>query len=110
MANVSLEASLRTCKVNGNDAVYAQSERIFNPNAMVCPFQRQHDQFGRESCLPALYSKSAGCNSASDRISVENKHRPDIDYYIKNFPRPNIGGTSLNNTDEPDQCRFPYHY
>ena len=35
--SISLEGSIRTCKVDTAWDVRAQSDRFFNPNQMICP-------------------------------------------------------------------------
>jgi hypothetical protein len=103
--SVSLEASLFSCRVNGNNGNYAQSYRTFDPNVMLCPTPNNHDVFGRKVCIDTLPTKSAGCNSALDRIVVENEHRPRYEDYIKPHPI-RIQGANVNNTIS---IECPYH-
>lgn len=82
MANISLEGSLRTCKVDTAWANKLQSDRFLNPNMMVCPIWAGHDTSGRRICPDTYNTKTAGCNSAADRVIVENGLRPQYIEYI----------------------------
>ena len=70
--SISLEAAIRTCKVETGWANRVESDRFLNPNNMVCPIWNGMDLTGRNVCPDSFYTKSAGCNSASDRVVVEN--------------------------------------
>ena len=72
MASMSLQASLRTCKVDPGLANKVESDRFLNPNNMVCPIWNGHDTAGRQVCPDSFMTKSGGCNSAEDRVLVEN--------------------------------------
>ena len=81
--SVSLESALRTCKVNTAWATRIESDRFFNPNNLVCPIWNGMDGTGRQVCKDSYYNKSAGCNSATDRVNVENDvSRPHYMEYI----------------------------
>jgi len=81
MTTISLEGSLRTCKVDSGYAAKLQSDRIFNPQNMLCPVWNGVDTAGRQVCADSYYTKTAGCSSAADRVLVENQLRPKyIDY------------------------------
>lgn len=82
MSNISLEASIRTCKIDTAWAERVQSDRFFNPNHMVCPVWNGMDSVGRRVCPDSFNTKSAGCNSAEDRLLVENDQRPQYFEYI----------------------------
>jgi hypothetical protein len=82
MANISLEGSIRTCKVDTAWANRIESDRFFNPNNMVCPPWTQHDNAGRAVSWNSFNTKTAGCNSADDRLSVENTLRPQYIEYV----------------------------
>jgi hypothetical protein len=82
MANISLEASVRTCKVDQGWANKIESDRFFNPNLMMCPVWSGRDLTGRKVCPDSFYTKRAGCNSPEDRILVENALRPKYSEYI----------------------------
>ena len=80
---ISLNGSLRTCKVNTAYANRIQSERFENPDLMVCPVWQGTDSTGRPVCPDSFMTKSAGCNSAEDRVAVENAvSRPQYIEYL----------------------------
>ncbi len=82
MANISLQGSIRTCKVDPSWASRLESDRFLNPDNMMCPMWQDRDTTGRPVCAGSFYSKQAGCNSASDRVLVENELRPQYMEYI----------------------------
>ena len=82
MANISLEASIRTCKVNTGWASRIQSDRFENTNLLMCPVWNERDLIGRKVCEDSFYTKREGCNSPLDRINVENDQRPQYAEYI----------------------------
>ena len=82
MSQLSLEASIRTCKVDQGWANKIESDRFFNPELMMCPVWNGRDLTGRKVCPDSFYTKRAGCNSAEDRILVENGLRPQYMEYI----------------------------
>ena len=79
---LSLNGALRTCKVNTGWANRLQSDRFENPNLMVCPTWNGMDNAGRPVTADSFNTKRAGCNSADDRVSVENNLRPQYMEYI----------------------------
>jgi len=79
---ISINGSIRTCKVDTGYANRLQSDRFFNPNMQVCPVWNGTDTVGRPVCPDSFYTKSAGCNSAEDRVLVENYLRPQYAEYI----------------------------
>lgn len=82
MSNISLEAAVRTCKVNTGWANRIQSDRFENSDLMMCPVWNQRDLQGRRVCDDSFYTKREGCNSPLDRIYVENDQRPQYMEYI----------------------------
>lgn len=82
MATISLEKSVRTCKVDPGWANRIESDRIFSPDLMVCPVWNGRDNFGRQVAPDSFYTKNAGCNSAQDRVIVENQLRPQYAEYV----------------------------
>jgi len=80
--SISLEASLKTCKIDTAWADKVQSDRFLNPAQMVCPIWNGYDLAGRQAAPDSFYTKSAGCNSAVDRVLVENDQRPQYAEYI----------------------------
>lgn len=82
MSNISLEAAVRTCKVNTGWANRIQSDRFENSNLMMCPVWGGRDLTGRAVCADSFYTKREGCNSPLDRIGVENSLRPQYMEYV----------------------------
>jgi hypothetical protein len=82
MANVSLDASIRTCKIDTAYASKVFSDRFLNPGNMVCPIWTGYDSAGRPVCPDSYMTKRAGCASALDRVGVENYQRPQYVEYV----------------------------
>lgn len=82
MANISLEGSLRTCKVDTGWANKIESDRFLNPQLMLCPVWQGYDSAGRQVPWDSFYTKTPGCNSAAERINVENELRPQYIEYV----------------------------
>lgn len=82
MANISLEGSINTCKVNTGWANKLESDRFLNSQLMICPPWGGTDLVGRRVCPDSFWTKSPGCNSALDRVSVENFLRPEYSSYV----------------------------
>lgn len=80
--NISLESSIRTCKIDPAYAAKVHSDRFLNPSNMVCPVWNGFDSAGRPACANSFMTKRAGCNSAEDRVFVENYQRPQYVEYI----------------------------
>lgn len=80
--SISLESAVRTCKVNTAWANRVESDRFFNPAVQVCPVWTGVDSAGRRVCPDSFMTKTAGCNSAEDRVLVENDQRPQYMEYI----------------------------
>jgi|UniRef100_A0A6C0CZ99 hypothetical protein len=95
--SVSLESAIRTCKVDTAYANKVESDRFLNPNNMVCPIWNGVDTAGRQVCPDSFYTKNAGCNSAEDRVFVENNLRPQYAEYI-NLSAQGINGGIYGNT------------
>jgi hypothetical protein len=79
---ISLESAIRTCKVDTGYANKVESQRILDRNTMICPIWTGTDLTGRSVSRDSFYTKSAGCNSAEDRVFVENDLRPQYMEYI----------------------------
>ena len=79
---VSLNSSIRTCKVDPSYASKIQSDRFLNPGNMVCPAWNGYDSAGRQVHPDSFMTKNAGCNSAQDRVLVENAQRPQYVEYV----------------------------
>jgi len=97
MSTISLESALRTSKVNTGYADKIQSDRFLNPGNMVCPVWNGFDSTGRSVPENSFYTKREGCNSAQDRVSVENDQRPQYLEYIT-LNSGGISGTAYNRT------------
>lgn len=74
--NMSLTSSVRTCIFDTGYANKIQSDRFLNPMNMVCPAWNGTNLKGQKVCPDSFYTKRAGCNSALDRVAVENNLRP----------------------------------
>ena len=83
MSGISLESAIRTCKVDTGWASRVRSDRFLNSNNLVCPIWNGVDTSGRPVCPDSFMTKRAGCNSAEDRVLVENNvSRPQYMEYI----------------------------
>ena len=82
MSSLSLDASIRTCKVETGEANRIESDRFLNPNNMVCIPWNGSNSKGQQVCADSFRTKTPGCNSALDRVSVETFLRPDYTSYI----------------------------
>ena len=82
MSSLSLMKSIATCRVETGNAGRIQSDRFQNPNNMVCLPWNGMDNLGRSVCADSFYTKSAGCNLATDRVDIENGLRPKYYEYI----------------------------
>jgi hypothetical protein len=82
MSNISLQGSIRGCRVDAGWANKIQSDRFENPALMSCPTWNGSDTYGRQVCPDSFNTKNAGCNSPADRIYVENVLRPQYIEYI----------------------------
>lgn len=94
--SISLLGSINVCKVNTGYANKIQSDRFENPDAMTCPLWNGQDSFGRFVHPDSFYTKNGGCNSADDRVAVENFLRPQYMEYVAldaaGFRSPNMFG------------------
>lgn len=82
MSSLSLEASIRTCKVDTGNATRVQSDRFQNPRIMVCPVFNGFNSKGQEICIDSKRRINPGCRSALDRVSVESFLRPKYAAHI----------------------------
>lgn len=103
---ISLESALRTCKVNPEWANRLESNRIIGPaSEKTCPLWTGFDLAGRPACPDSFNTKSAGCNSALDRLQVENEvSRPQYIPYI-NLSMEGITGEWLYDSTGPARQR-----
>ena len=99
----SLTSSVLGCKVNVGYANKLQSDRYENPNTVLCPVWNGLDQYNRFVCPDSFNTKSPGCESALDRVVVENMQRPQYFEYIQlnaaGYLNKNaLGGPNTNNS------------
>lgn len=107
MSAISLEKSVRTCKVDVGYAGNIESQRFLNPNLMVCPIWNGVDSTGRLVCPDSFYTKSRGCNSALDRVAVENNvSRPQYAEYIGLNVQGGVAGNIYGNTDPYQEATY----
>ena len=93
--SISLQSAIRTCDVNVAWANRIESDRFLNPSNMLCPIWSGVDSTGREVCVDSFKTKRAGCNSALDRVDVENNLRPQYSEYV-NLQALGIDGPSMS--------------
>jgi len=79
----SLTGAVQSCSVNTGYANKLQSDRFENPQNLLCPLWNGLDQYGRVSSYDSYMTKAPGCQSAEDRVAVENYQRP---HYIDFIP------------------------
>ena len=96
--SISLLGSINVCKVNTGWADKIQSDRFENPSNLLCPLWNGQDNFGRFVHPDSYVTKNAGCNSADDRVAVENFLRPQYMEYVAldaaGFQAPLYNGSS----------------
>lgn len=99
MANpISLESSIRTCKVISGWAERIQSDRFQNSDLMQCPVWNGLDTAGRSVCPDSFYTKREGCNTPMDRVTVENDQRPKYFEYIT-LDAAGLSGSNMHAAD-----------
>lgn len=80
----SLASAIKTYTVNVGAAPRMESERTIGSGEFkTCYNWGGYDQVGRHVTADSYYTKSPGCNSAEDRILVENQQRPRYYTYIQ---------------------------
>ena len=79
---ISLNGSLRTCKVEQGWANKIQSARFQDAEQMLCPNWQGQDNLGRFVHPDSFYTKVEGCSLPMDRVLVENFLRPMYMTYI----------------------------
>ena len=106
MSAISLSKSVRTCTIETGEAPRLASDRFLNYHNMLCPIWDGVNLKGQEVCPDSFVTKSRGCNSATDRVVVENDLRPDYISYIT-LNAGGIDGNIYDNVDEHQQsmCR-----
>ena len=63
MASISLEAAIRTCKVDTAYANKVQSDRFLSPSLLMCPVWNGVDTTGRQVCPDSFYNNSIPSSS-----------------------------------------------
>lgn len=95
----SLESSIRTCKIDTAYAPKVFSDRFLNPCNTVCPMWSGYDSVGRSVCPNSYKAKSAGCQSAMDRVRVETHQRPQYGGYVFTNSVGVNGGATMDNCE-----------
>ncbi len=99
----SLQGSVRTCKVDTAWANRVQTDRFFNPDNMICPVWNGLDTYGRPVQADTFITKNGGCNSAADRVVVENSvYRPQYFEYVT-LDAAGLNGDLYDNMHVTDQ-------
>ena len=99
MSAISLAKSIQTCRIDTGEASRLLSDRFLNPHNMLCPVWNGINLKGQSVCPDSFYTKSRGCNSAEDRVVVENDQRPDYISYIT-LNAAGIKGNIYDNMEE----------
>jgi hypothetical protein len=79
--SISLTKSVQTCSVNTGYAPKLFSDRFQNYDSLLCPMWNGLDTYGRVVSYDSFVTKTAGCESAEDRVAVENYQRPQYAEY-----------------------------
>lgn len=109
MSAISLEKSIRSCAVNVGEANRLQTDRIFNPKNMVCIPWNGINSKGQEVCPDSFYTKTPGCDSAEDRVMVENAQRPKYMNYVT-LGAQGIAGHIYGNEEAVRQTAAKYQF
>lgn len=88
--SISLDSAIRTCKIDTGYADRIYSDRFLNPGNMVCPVWNGFDNAGRPVSADSFNTKTQGCQSALDRVAVENYQRPQYVEYV------NLSASGIN--------------
>ena len=102
--NLSLNSSVRSCKVDDGWSNRIASDRFLNPNNAQCIRWNGFDTAGRPAHQNTFYTKRGGCNSPLDRMLVENYLRPDYVSYI-NLNAGGIEGAFYGGNNDSDVSR-----
>jgi len=79
---ISIEKSMRTPRLDQGQADKIWSDRYMNSNNAACISWSGMDSTGRFVCRDSYVTQTAGCNSAVDRVDVENYQRPRYFDYV----------------------------
>ena len=99
MSNLSIASSMNGYKVRSGFASAAASQRVLDSNAMLCTAWSGTDVTGRYVPPDSYNTKAPGCNSASDRLVVENGMRPNYTAYISPLSRPAAANRNFTQYD-----------
>ena len=102
---IGLENSIKTYKVDTAWSDRVHSDRFLNPSNMVCPTWNGLDSAGRPSAENGFFTKRAGCDSADDRVSVENHLRPNYIQFV-NLSAKGYDNDNLYNSQLPGHGNF----
>lgn len=82
--NISLINSIRGNYVNTSWTERLQGDRLFNPDGgQLCIIPSGRDNFGRAVPNNTYHpTKTPGCNSALERVTIESDLRPNFSQYI----------------------------
>ena len=101
MSFTSISASIREPKVSAGMAANIESDRYLNSNNTLCVPWAGYDDAGREVMANSFYTKAPGCNSADDRVSVENYLRPNYSAYVNLNTEGIESGGTYGETETP---------
>ena len=80
---------------------------------MTCPLWNGQDSFGRFVHPDSFVTKNAGCNSADDRVSVENYLRPQYMEYVAldaaGFRSPSVFNEPQHQPHQPQMHQTQMH-
>jgi len=105
--SLSLNKSVRTCKVDQGYADRIQSARFQDSDLMVCPNWQGFDNAGRTVSPDSFVTKTAGCSLPMDRVAVENYLRPMYMTYINldaSGYKANLYGEECHDADTNMDC------
>jgi len=97
--NISLNSSIRSCRIDTGWADRIASDRFLNPNLVVAPSWTGFDAAGRPAHQDSYFTKTAGGNSPLDRVVVENIMRPSYVEYV-NLSQGGIEGAIYGHNKE----------
>lgn len=80
--SIGLTSSILGPKFIVGDESRIQTNRIQNPDAMMCPVWGGTDLSGRQVCDDSFNTKREGCSSSLDRIKIENFLRPAYTNFV----------------------------
>jgi hypothetical protein len=99
--SISFQSTIRSCKIQAGEAARIESDRFLNPVNMVCPMWTGQNGKGQTVCRDSVNTQVAGCNSATERVNVENEHRPQYTTEL-NFNIEGLQGDTYNQSHYND--------